>query len=49
MEVGGVEVGGGGGGGVGVRGFKMSCERGSDFFSTCFVCVGGSGSVPLLP
>ena len=31
----------------------MFCHRGSDFFSTCFVCVcvwgGGSGSVPLLP
>ena len=44
-----------GGEGVGVRGFKMICRRGSDFFSTCFVCVcvaggggGGSGSVPLL-
>ena len=44
-----------GGEGVGVRGFKMFCQRGSDFF-TCFVCVcvgggggGGSVSVPLLP
>ena len=25
--------------GVGVRGFKMFCQRGSEFFSTCFVCV----------
>ena len=28
-----------GGEGVGVRGFKMFSQRGSDFFSTCFVCV----------
>ena len=31
-----------GGEGVGVRGFKMFCQRGSDFF-TCFVCVCGGG------
>ena len=41
--------------GVGVRGFKMFCQRGSDFLllALCVcVCVGGgggSGSVPLLP
>ena len=32
---------------MGVRGFKMFCQRGSEFFSTCFVyvcvCVGGGG------
>ena len=36
----------------GVRGFKMFCQRGSEFFlSALCVCVygGGSGSVPLLP
>ena len=36
---------------MGVRGFKMFCQRGVIFFSICFalcVCVGGgSGSVPL--
>ena len=45
-----------GGEGVGIRDFKMFCQRGSEF-STCFVCAGGggegkgkgSGSVPLLP
>ena len=28
---------------MGVRGFKMFCQRGSEFFSTCFVylCRGG--------
>ena len=25
--------------GVGVRGFKMFCQRGVIIFSTCFVCV----------
>ena len=39
--------------GVGIRGLKMFCQKGSEFFllSLC-VCVGGggrSGSVPLLP
>ena len=40
---------------VGVRGFKMFCQRGSEFFLVVLcVCVGvgvcgGSGSVPLLP
>ena len=48
-----------GGEGVGVRGFKMFYQRGSEFFlrALCVcvcVCVGGgggggSGSVPLLP
>ena len=40
-----------GGEGVGVRSFKMFCQRGSDFFLLALcVCVGGgSGSVPLLP
>ena len=38
---------------MGVRGFKMFCRRGSEFFllALCVcVCVGGggSGSVPLL-
>ena len=40
------------GGWGGVRGFKMFCQRGSEFFSTLCVCVlggGVSGSVPLLP
>ena len=46
------------GGEVGaVRGFKMFCQRGSEFFLLAFcVCVcggggggGGAGSVPLLP
>ena len=32
-----------GGEGVGVRGFKMFRQRGSEFFSTCFVCVWGGG------
>ena len=35
-----------------VRGFKMFCQRGSDFFLLALcVCDGGrgSGSVPLLP
>ena len=40
--------GGRGGVGGGGRGFKMFCQRESEFFSTCFVC-GGSGSVSLLP
>ena len=38
--------------GVGVRGFKMFCQRGSEFFLLA-LCVcggeGGSSSVPLLP
>ena len=41
---------------MGVRGFKMFCRRGSEFFLLALcVCVGGgggeggSGSVPLLP
>ena len=44
-----------GGEGVGVRGFKMFCQRGSEFFLLALcVCRGGgggwnSGSVPLLP
>ena len=44
-----------GGEGVGVRGFKMFCQRGQNFFYLLCVCVcgggggGGSGSVPLLP
>ena len=44
-----------GGEGVGVRGFKMFCQRGSEFFHLALCeCVGGgggggSGSVPLLP
>ena len=40
---------------VGVSGFKMFCQRGSEFFLVALcvwggvgVCV-GSGSVPLLP
>ena len=43
----------------GVRGFKMFCQSGSEFFYLLCVCVwgggggggglGGSGSVPLLP
>ena len=35
---------------MGVRGFKMFCQRGSDFFSTCFtcVCVCGGGQVQYL-
>ena len=39
-----------GGEGVGFRGFKMFCQRGSEFFLLA-LCVGGagSGSVPLLP
>ena len=42
-----------GGEGVGFRGFKMFCQRGSEFFllALCVcVCWGGrgSGSVPLL-
>ena len=42
-------------GGEGVRGFKMFCRKGSEFFSTCFVCVcvcvgggGGGGQVQYL-
>ena len=40
-----------GGEGGGARGFKMFCQRGSEFFYLLCVCVwgGGSGSVPLLP
>ena len=40
-----------GGEGVGVRGFKMFCQRGSGFFSTCFtcVCVGGGGRFSTSP
>ena len=42
-----------GGEGVGVRGFKMFCQRGAEFFLLALcVCVGGGGgqsSVPLLP
>ena len=40
-----------GGEGVGFRGFKMFCQRGSDFFllAFCMFVGGGSGSVPLLP
>ena len=38
---------------MGVRGFKLFCQRGSEFFLLALcVCVGGgggSGSVPLLP
>ena len=37
---------------MGVIGFKMFCQRGSEFFLLALcVCVGGggSGSVPLLP
>ena len=37
-----------GGEGVGFRGFKMFCQRGSEFFSTCFVCVSGEGQVQYL-
>ena len=35
-----------GGEGVGVRGFKMFCQRGSEFFllAVC-VCLGGGGGV----
>ena len=33
-----------------VRGFKMSCQRGSEFFLLALYVWGvGSGSVPLLP
>ena len=32
-----------GGEGVGVRGFKMFCQRGTDFFYWLCVCVGGGG------
>ena len=32
-----------GGVGGGGRGFKMFCQSGSEFFSTCFVCVWGGG------
>ena len=33
-----------GGGGLGVRGFKMFCQRGSDFFLLALrVCSGGGG------
>ena len=32
-----------GGKGVGVRGFKMFCQWGSESFYTCFVCVWGGG------
>ena len=40
---------GGEGVGGGVRGFKMFCQRRSDFFLLALcVCVEGSGSVPLL-
>ena len=41
----------GSGGGWGVRGLKMFCQSGPNFFYLLyvFVCVGGSGSVPLLP
>ena len=39
--------------GVGVRGFKMVCQRGSEFYLLALcLCVGGgggSGSVPVLP
>ena len=37
--------------GVGFRGFKMFCQRGSEFFllAVCVCGGGGSGSVPLLP
>ena len=32
--------------GVGVRGFKMFCQRGSEFFVLALcVCVGGGGGV----
>ena len=41
-----------GGEGVGVRGFKMFCQRGSEFFLLA-LCMGwgrgGSGLVPLFP
>ena len=37
---------------MGIRGFKMFCQRGSEFFllalCVCVVGGGGSGSVPLL-
>ena len=35
---------------MGVRGFEMFCQRGSEFvlLALC-VCVRGSGSVPLIP
>ena len=39
----------GGRGGGGVRGFKMFCQRGSEFFLLALCVGGGSGSVPLLP
>ena len=46
-------IAGGEGNGTGVRGFKMFCQRGSEFFLLALcVCVGGGGgsdSVPLLP
>ena len=32
-----------GGEGVGVRCFKMFCQRGSEFFCFVCVCVGGGG------
>ena len=41
-----------GGEGVGVRGFKMFCQRGTDFFLLALcVCGGrrGAAAVPLLP
>ena len=36
---------------MGVRGFKMFCQRGSEFFliALCVCGVGGAGLVPLLP
>ena len=43
-----------GGEGVGVRGFKMFCQRGVRIFSTCFVCLcvcvwgGGGGQAQYL-
>ena len=39
-----------GGEGMGVRGFKMFCKRGSEFFLLALCkCVVGSGSGPSLP
>ena len=39
-----------GGEGVGVRGFKMFCQRGVRIFSTCLcVCGGGGRQVQYLP
>ena len=36
--------------GVGVRGFKMFCQRGSGFFlPTCFVLGGGRGEFSTSP